>query len=289
MMHTDIFIVGAGIAGISAAKTAAQSGMSVVLADREAGFGGVLRQCIHRGFGTGMTGPEYIGELVSDFPDSVVCLFSTTVLGVNPDRTAILSSAESGITELSFSHLILAAGCMEISAGMLPIGGTRPEGVYTAGEAQLMSFMGEHFPSPIVILGSGDLGLIMAEQLSAQGHEVSCIIEKNPSPTAMARNRAVLERVPLMESSTVSEIHGSRHIDCVTVKNLLSGEERKIPCKSLLIAAGLKSDRSLVRGIENESWITLCGNCLRIYPMVEGLAADAKEAAKAACERNKQK
>jgi len=286
MMHADVLIVGAGVAGISAAKAVAESGRSIVLIDREADFGGVLRQCIHRGFGPGLTGPEYINELISDFPASVTCFFSTTVLRIRPDKTALLSSAERGITELSFSQLILATGCMEISAGMLPIGGTRPEGVYTAGEAQLMSFMGEQLASPVVILGSGDLGLIMAGQLSAQGHEVSCIIEKNSSPSAMARNRAILERVPLEADSTVTEIHGESRISHITVKNLLSGKEQLIPCKSLLIAAGLKCDRNLVRGMENEPWLTLCGNCLKIYPMVEGLASDAKDAAKTACERN---
>ena len=287
MMHTDIFIVGAGIAGITAAKTAAEAGLRVLIADREAGFGGVLRQCMHKGFGNNMSGPDYISELCKDFPESVSLCFSTTVLEVREDKTAILSSREKGIFELSFSHMILATGCMEISPGMLPIGGTRPLGVYTAGQAQLMSFMDERFPSPVVILGSGDLGLIMAKQLHEQGHEISCIIEKNPAPTAMARNRDILEKIPLITQSTISEIHGESHIEAITLLELDSGKEQRIDCKTLLIAAGLKPDRGLVRNLADRDWITLCGNCFRIYPMVEGLAADAKEAAKAACERNR--
>jgi sarcosine oxidase subunit alpha len=286
MIKTDIFIIGAGVAGISAAKTAVECGKAVAICDREEGFGGVLRQCIHRGFGDTLTGPEYIAVLTEAFPESVDCFFSTTVLEIREDKTALLSSREKGIFEISFSQLILATGCMEISPGMLPIGGTRPEGVYTAGHAQLMSFMGEGFPSPVVILGSGDLGLIMARQLHEQGHEVACIIEKNSAPTAMARNRGILDEVPLISESTVKSVHGEKHIESITLENLSTGEEQIIPCATLLIAAGLRPDRSLVRGMERIPWITYCGNCNKIYPMVEGLAADAKEAAKAVCERN---
>lgn len=286
MIKTDIFIIGAGIAGISAAKTAANAGKSVIICDREVGFGGVLRQCMHRGFGNNLTGPEYIAALAEDFPESIGCFFSTTVLEIRKDKTALLSSREKGIFEISFSQLILATGCMEISPGMLPIGGTRPEGVYTAGQAQLMSFMGEGFPSPVVILGSGDLGLIMARQLKEQGHEVSCIIEKNSAPTAMARNRGILDEVTLIPESTVKTVHGDKHIESITLKNLGTGEEQSLPCATLLVAAGLRPDRSLVRGIERSPWITYCGNCSKIYPMVEGLAADAKDTARAVCERN---
>jgi len=285
MMHADIFIVGAGAAGIAAAKAAAEAGKSVILADREEGFGGVLRRCAHRGFGEGLTGPEYTERLVTDFPQSVRVLFSTTVLSISPDKTALLSSREMGLFSLAFSHMILASGCMEISAGMLPIGGTRPAGVYTAGEAQLLSFEGIPLPSPVVILGSGDLGLIMAKQLTEGGHSVSCIIEKNSAPAAMARNRGILDKVPFLPNSTVREIRGEKLIQSVVIKNLLSGREEEIPCAALLIAAGLKEDRSLVRGMETAPWLTFCGNCRRIYPMVEGLYAESKEAAKAACER----
>lgn len=284
MIKTDIFIVGAGIAGIVAAKTAAEAGKSVLLCDREAGFGGVLRQCGHRGFGLNLTGPEYIAELLRDFPESVDCRFGATVLKIGGDKSALLSSRE-GLFEVSFRQMILATGCMEISPGMLPIGGTRPKGVYTAGEAQLMSFMGGTFPSPVVILGSGDLGLIMARQLHEQGHDVTCIVEKNDSPSAMARNRGILDFIPMRLKSTVSRIHGEGELRGVTLRELESGKEEFIPCATLLIAAGLRPDRSLVRGIEGADWLTFCGNCEKIYPMVEGLAADSIETTRAVCER----
>ena len=127
----------------------------------------------------------------------------------------------------------------------------------------------------------------MANQLYEQGHEVSCIIEKNPVPTAMARNRDILQKIPLITKCTISQIHGESHIEAITMLELDSGKEQRIECKTLLIAAGLKPDRSLVRGLEDKPWLTFCGNCFKIYPMVEGLAADAKESAKAACERNR--
>ena len=285
MKHFDILIVGAGIAGISAAKEAAGAGKTVFLADREKGFGGVLRQCSHKGFGSALTGPEYISELTENFPDRVELSFSTSVLELRKDKSAVLSSPDKGLFELSFSHAIIATGAMEISPGMLPIGGTRPQGVYTAGQAQLMNFHGESFPSPIVILGSGDLGLIMARQLYEQGHQISCIIEKNSSPTAMARNRGILENIPLITGSTVAEIHGEKMLEGISIENTAGGERRFVPCKTLLIAAGLRPDRSIARGFEDAPWLSFCGNCLKIYPMVEGIAADTQEAVKLLCER----
>ena len=285
MKHCDILIVGAGIAGISAAKAAAKAGKKVFLVDREEGFGGVLRQCIHRGFGDNMTGPEYVEMLLRDFPESVESFFNATVLEVTENKTALISQKEKGLFEISFSHLLLCTGCMEITAGMLPIGGTRPQGVYTAGEAQLISFNGEKFASPIVILGSGDLGLIMARQLKEQGCDVSCIIEKNDAPGAMARNRGILSEVPLILNSTVIEVQGYPLLQAVKLQNLKSGKISSIPCATLLIAAGLKSDRTLARSFEGADWISYCGNCHRIYPMVEGLAADSASTAKAVCER----
>lgn len=286
MIRTDILIIGTGVAGISAAKAAAEAGKRVVMVDREEGFGGVLRQCSHRGFGDNMTGPEYVEMLLKGLPDSVESFFNATVLEVTENKTALVSQKEKGLFEISFSHMLLCTGCMEITAGMLPMGGTRPSGVYTAGEAQLMSFKGEGFKSPVVILGSGDLGLIMARQLKEQGCEVSCIVEKNDAPGAMARNRGILNEVPLILSSTVVEVQGAPALESVSVQNLISGERKSIACKTLLIAAGLKSDRALVRGLEGVDWISYCGNCHKIYPMVEGLAADSMSTARAVCERN---
>ena len=285
MIKTDILIIGAGIAGICAASAAAEAGKRVLIVDREEGFGGVLRQCSHRGFGDNMTGPEYVQMLLGDFPDGLECFFNATVLEVREDKSALISQKGKGLFEVYFSQLLLATGCMEITAGMLPMGGTRPSGVYTAGQAQLMSFKGESFKSPVLILGSGDLGLIMARQLKEQGCDIACIVEKNDAPGAMARNRGILNEVPLRLNSTVVDVQGAPALQSVRLQNLISGESEIIPCATLLIAAGLKCDRSLVRGLEDKDWISCCGNCHKIYPMVEGLAADSVSTARAVCER----
>ena len=134
MEHYDILIIGGGAAGIAAAKAAV--GASVLLADRRAELGGVLLQCAHRGFGKNKSGAEYAAELLKDFPENITFAPETTVLSVSADKTALLSGKDFGRREVSFSRLILASGCREIPAGALPIGGTRPKGVYTAGQMQ---------------------------------------------------------------------------------------------------------------------------------------------------------
>ena len=134
MEHYDILIIGGGAAGISAAKAAAES--KVLLVDRKAALGGVLLQCTHHGFGKKKSGIEYAADLVQDFPESVKLALNTTVLSLTENKTALLSGKEFGRKEISFSQLILAAGCREIPMGALPIGGTRPKGIYTAGQMQ---------------------------------------------------------------------------------------------------------------------------------------------------------
>ena len=165
MEHYDILIIGGGAAGIAAAK--ACSGRKVLLADRKPALGGVLPQCAHRGFGKNKSGIEYAADLLTDFPETVSLALNTTVLSVSDDKTAVLSGTEFGRKQISFSQLILASGCREIPMGALPIGGTRPKGVYTAGQMQeLMNLYGVVPEGPVVILGSGDLGLIMAKHLA---------------------------------------------------------------------------------------------------------------------------
>ena len=142
MEHYDILIIGGGAAGIAAAKEAA--GARVLLADRRAALGGVLLQCAHRGFGRNQTGMEYAAGLIRDFPESITLALNTTVLSVSENKTARLSGRDFGQREVSFSRLILATGCREIPVGALPIGGTRPRGVCTAGQMQeRMNLYGE--------------------------------------------------------------------------------------------------------------------------------------------------
>lgn len=277
MEHFDILIVGGGAAGIAAAKECA--GARVLLAERKASLGGVLLQCSHRGFGNNKSGMEYAADLAGDFPEQITLALNTTVLSVSKEKTALLSGREFGQREISFSQLILASGCREIPAGALPIAGSRPRGIYTAGQMQEMMNLHGFVPEgPVVILGSGDLGLIMAKQLAEAGLPVT-MVEQKPHCGGMARNQRCLEELPiqLLCEDTVAQIQGYPSITgCVTGKGIA------IPSRTLLIAVGLRPERELVSHLGNPEWLHLCGNCNTVHPMVEAVVQEGKQAGQAA-------
>ena len=273
MEYFDILIIGGGAAGIAAAKEAA--GAKVLLVDSKNALGGVLLQCTHLGFGKNKSGIQYAADLLLDFPKEITLALNTTVLSVSEDRTALLSGREFGRKTVAFSQLILATGCREIPVGALPIGGTRPKGIYAAGQMQeMMNLHGIVPEGPVVILGSGDLGLIMARQLAEVGLAVTMVEKKNQCG-GMARNQRCLEEHPirLLCGDTIREVQGYPHITgCVTAK----GE--KLPCKTLLIAAGLIPERELVTHLGNPEWLHICGNCRTVHPMVEAVVNEGKQA-----------
>ena len=277
MEHYDILIIGGGAAGIAAAK--ACSSAKVLLADRREQLGGVLPQCAHHGFGKDLSGAEYTDLLLRDFPGNIILALNTTVLSVTADQKAILSGREYGKKEVSFSQLILASGCREIPMGALPIGGTRPKGVYTAGQMQeLMNLYGYVPEGPAVILGSGDLGLVMAKHLAEAGLEVT-LVEQKDACGGMARNQRCLQEYPirLLCGDTLTQVQGYPHISgCVTARGV------KLPCRTLLIAAGLRPERELIFGLEAQPWLHICGNCNRVHPMVEAVIQEGKQAGIAA-------
>lgn len=268
MEYCELFIIGAGAAGLSAAKAAAMSGVeSIVIAESRAYAGGILPQCAHRGFGAGLNGAEYSEGLMAELPGNVRLLTGTAVLSLSAEKKALLAGAK-GRWELSFDAAVLAAGSYEIPAGALDICGTRPEGVYTAGQMQEMVNLRSHVPEgPAVILGGGDLGLIMAAQLASMGLEVS-VVEREKSFGAMARNRKSLDGLPIgiYYENSIREIRGERELEGVTLT-----DGRFLPCRTLLIAVGLRPERELCRGLEDADWLFLCGNCARIHPMIEGV------------------
>ena len=277
MEHYDILIIGGGAAGIAAAKAA--SGARVLLVDSKPALGGVLLQCTHLGFGKNKSGIQYAADLLQDFPEAITVALNTTVLSVSEDRTALLSGKEFGRKEISFSQLVLATGCREIPIGALPIGGTRPRGIYTAGQMQeMMNLHGSTPEGPVVILGSGDLGLIMARQLAQTGLSVT-MVEKKSQCGGMARNQRCLEEYPITAicSDTIREVLGYPHITgCVTEKGSV------LPCKTLLIAAGLRPERELISHLGCRDWIHICGNCNHVHPMVEAVVQEGKQAGEAA-------
>ena len=285
MENCDILIIGAGAAGIAAAKAAWESGCrKVLLVDRKQKMGGVLLQCAHHGFGKDMDGPEYTAKLLENFPEGVKFLPEVTVLVVRPDKTALLSGKHIGKKEISFNQLILATGCREIPMGALPIGGTRPEGVYTAGYAQeLLNLHGIAPEGPVVILGSGDLGLVMAKHL-AEGHIPVTLVEQRDSCGGMAKNQRCLMEFPieLLCGTTISEVLGEKKLEGVR-----TADGRYIPCKTLLIAAGLRPEQQLVRNLGQPNWLHICGNASKVHPMVEAVVNEGKQAGKIAWENVK--
>lgn len=276
MEHYDILIIGGGVAGIAAAKAAVGAGCgSVALVDRKPGLGGVLLQCAHRGFGPGLTGREYAGALLRDFPREVRLFPGTTVISVEETKIACLSGGRT----LSFDQLIYAAGCREIPMGALPIAGTRPKGIYTAGQMQeMMNLHGFRPEGPVVILGSGDIGLIMAAQIASLGIAVT-LVEKKAACGGLLRNRRCLTEfsIRLICSQTIGMVKGERVLEGCC----LSGGEY-LPCHTLLIAAGLRPDRALIAGLGTPTWLHLCGNCNTVHSMVESVTAEGTRAGIAA-------
>lgn len=291
MNKYDLLVIGGGAAGMAAALSACEAGAEkILIAEREARPGGILRQCIHKGFGLGyfhedLTGTEYAERFIERLEKSEAEFRGdTTVLELRKNRTALLSSAGK-VEEVSFSRCILATGCRERAIGSLPVSGTRPAGVLSAGTAQKMvNLMGLDIGRRIVILGSGDIGMIMARRFSLLGKEVAAMVEKEAAPGGLVRNvKNCIEayNIPLLTHSTVTEIHGRSRVEAVTVKNLLSGESRRIDCDTLIVSVGLIPERELIADFDElPCWLSLCGNCEKVYEIVDSVSFQAESAAK---------
>ncbi len=280
MDRVDILIIGGGAAGMAAAGAAYEAGCrNLLLVDRQESLGGILRQCLHRGFGSGLTGPEYIEKRTAALPPEIPVWCNATVLSVADNRTARICGAQIGQRAVAFDQLILATGCREIPMGALPIAGTRPEGIYTAGQLQEdMNLSGFCPQGPAVILGSGDLGLIMAMHLAEAGVNVT-LVEQNSRCGGMARNQKCLShpRVQLRCGVTVTQVFGETHIRQVQLS-----DGSLLPCKTLLIAVGLTPERQVIHGLGSPHWLHSCGNCRQVHPMVETVVAEGRQAGIAA-------
>lgn len=279
MAYYDILVIGGGAAGMSAALAAAERGRSVLLAETEKQLGGILRQCSHRGFGNGLTGPAYARRLIERVERSAVqARTGTTVLSLDPNRTALLSS-RSGLERVAFGRCILAVGCRERTIHSLPMAGTRPAGVLTAGQAQKMMNLGHYdVGDNIAILGSGDVGQIMARQFAQAGKRVIAIIEQRSALGGLPRNRrecVEAYQIPVLLGRTVDEILGSGHIRGVMVRDLQTGRREELACGTMVTALGLLPDRTLAPDGTIPDWLHLCGNCDYIHDMVDRVAAEA--------------
>ena len=295
MEHCELLIVGAGAAGLAAAEGAWSAGCrDIVVADRASRPGGILPQCVHRGFGLStfgqeLTGPEYAARIMERLnATGVRLLMETEVLSVTKERRAVLSW-RVGLAEYGFDKLILAAGCRERAIGSLPVAGTRPAGVFTAGQAQeLINLRHQELADHVLIMGSGDLGMIMARRFTLEGLSVDALIEQERHYGGMARNyhRCILPySIPILYRTTVTEIHGEGRIRGVTLLNLDSGAREYVPCGTLITALGIIPERELLRGLGNPDWLFLAGNCSRVHDIVDSAVAEAEAVGKKAAGR----
>lgn len=318
MIKHDIVIIGGGPAGMAAAVAAYDNGVrDVVIIDREEKLGGILKQCIHNGFGLHklgkeLTGPEYAAHYEKAVADRGIKVFyETMVTDISESRTVTAQNSE-GILKIEAKAVVLAMGCRERSRGALNIPGTRPAGVYSAGTAQkLINCMGYSVGKRVVILGSGDIGLIMARRMSLQGAKVEAVCEIMPYSGGLTRNIVqCLEDfgIPLYLSTTVAEIHGRERVEGVTIaqvdenRRVIEETKRYIPCDTLLLSCGLIPENELTssagiplsgvtsgalvdehRQTEREG-IFACGNVLQVHDLVDYVSDEAEIAGKSAAE-----
>ena len=260
----DVAIIGSGPAGMAAAISARQAGAeNVLLIDREIEEGGILNQCIHNGFGTeifkkDLTGPEYVYFFAEKVIESSVSVWSNTmVLELTPSREIYTISPERGMVKINARSVVLAMGCRERPRGAINIPGDRPSGVYTAGTVQRLINIEGYMPGDrFVILGSGDIGMIMARRVTLEGAKVERIVEILPYLSGLRRNysQCILDyNIPLQLSHTVARINGRNHLESVTIVNVdenrkpVPGTEETIPCDTLILSVGLIPENELSR------------------------------------------
>lgn len=320
--NLDLAIIGSGPAGLAAAVKARQLGIKdLVVFERDERPGGILPQCIHNGFGLQkfkeeLTGPEYANRYIQMAQaHSVDIELDSTVLEIDPNRNLTAVSEYSGLRNYHCRSIILAMGCRERPRGAIGIPGTRPAGVFTAGQAQRLVNIEGYMPGEnIVIQGSGDVGMIMARRLTLEGAKVKAVTEIQPYTSGLIRNEVQCLHdfdIPLMLRHTVAEIHGDRRVEGVTVVevdtdwNPIDGTEKLIACDTLLLSVGLipENELSKLAGVSldprtggayvNEvletrvPGIFSCGNVLHVNDYVDEVSNQGEIAARGAFYRIK--
>ena len=313
--RADAVVIGGGSAGLAAASRIAAEGYSVVLLERESELGGILNQCIHNGFGLqrfkeDLSGPEYAERFVQTArkQNNLEVLVETTALEVIPGAVHSVYgySKKGGVTRIEARTIVLAMGCRERNRGNIGIPGTRPSGVFTAGLAQRLINIDGYIPGRrVVILGSGDIGLIMARRCTWVGMEVLAVIEIQSYPSGLTRNIVQCLNdfgIPLYLSHTVSAIHGKDRVTGVTVTPLEEGRDEEarsfdLACDTILLSVGLIPDNELSRkfGVRLNPetggafvdgglmscipGVFACGNVLHVHDLVDYVSEESERCA----------
>lgn len=319
MINYEIVIIGGGPAGLAAALSARKAGVeNILILERDAELGGILNQCIHNGFGLHtfkeeLTGPEYAWRFIERVQkENIAYRLNTMVLNISKDRIVTAMNRDEGIIQIQAGAVILAMGCRERPRGALNIPGFRPAGIFSAGTAQRLVNIEGYMPGKeVVILGSGDIGLIMARRMTLEGADVKVVAELMPYSGGLKRNIVqCLDdfNIPLKLSHTVVDIEGKDRVTAVTIAEVdenrkpVPGTEERYTCDTLLLSCGLipENELSVNAGIElsritngpvvtdsletNIPGIFACGNVLHVHDLVDFVSEEAAKAGRSAAE-----
>jgi thioredoxin reductase len=309
--EVDVAVIGGGSAGLAAAIVVKKANLDVLILERDKELGGITLQCIHNGFGLHefkeeLTGPEYIQKFINQALEmDITYKLDTMVIEITPEKIIYAVNNKEGLIEIKAKAIILAMGCRERTRGAINIPGFRPSGIYTAGQAQRFVNIEGYLPGrSYVILGSGDIGMIMARRLTWEGCQVKAVVEIQPYVSGLIRNQVqCLEdyEIPLITSYTVTKIHGKDRVQGVTISKVdrnfdrVIGSEKFIECDTLLLSVGLIPENELTREVgakisemggpvvDNNLETTIegifaCGNVLQVHDLVDLVSAEAKRA-----------
>ena len=326
MMHYDVCVLGGGPAGLAAAISAADNGAKTLIIEREAKLGGILKQCIHDGFGIvrfgeRLTGPEYAGRFIKEMVkrdiDYITNAFATDAKRLPDGTFSFEVQSAQGILNITCNAVVLACGCRERTSRQVFIHGDRPAGIFNAGTAQyFVNILGYMPAKRCVILGSGDIGMIMARRLTLEGAEVEGVYEIKDTPAGLARNVAQClddYNIPLHLSTTVTRVIGEKRVEAVEVAqvdehmNPIDGTERIIPCDALILSVGLIPENEIAEklGVELDPatkgayvdqklmtsvpGVFSCGNALHVNDLVDYVSQSGDIAGKFAAKYKPEK